>query len=664
MKYIKWSCVLCFLFTYAAWAATVTINSLPHAVGNHSEDEYDTLVLNGTKLTTDKYGITFQDDDKWVLLLEDDTLEFGSDTFDSTWQESFFITAFGIKIRSGCSDIVIDGGYILHSPLDTGGVPIDTSTEYYDGFAGRGYNQCIVAKEGGSRITIKNVREAVLRGSGGTNGTAAVIFAQGGADYLVDNCRLFNECTAFDDREDLQTAVIKMTDNSPGSYTNYHLRVTNSYLVSRSHCAIVMYGDSGDFHTDEAFVFQTDACSLKIDTRNDQFTGGPALGDGAANGYGIYARSIGPGSYITDNVFLADSSNNGGRGIFLLFSNGTIDSMIDISGNYVSIHEGSDDEFPTRYYPAAIKLRQWNHFIDIHDNVFVARFDSSDTWGTGRWFMGSVAVIEFGFASVHGNSPPHYINFVNNLCSAIVALPVDDGTTYEVACLKFEAADSLTEFDPTIVVNGNYLYTNGNHAYDFGQFDAASKFILCTNDTVDIDSSETGLLNGTHNVGFYTGSWGHAIRDAVYLNDAVDTSVVNIYQGVPTNNGSNELDIRIQRTVNVVAMGYNELPVPGAACSLFNVLDDLVFAGISASDGSVSGVATHFYSGDPSADTSFNDFTSKAILDADSAMNTAFTVGSTAAGGVDTLVLENTAGEEPTAGVKPVGIRLLGGRVK
>ena len=73
--------------------------------------------------------------------------------------------------------------------------------------------------------------------------------------------------------------------------------------------------------------------------------------------------------------------------------------------------------------------------------------------------------------------------------------------------------------------------------------------------------------------------------------------------------------------------------------------DQLVTSGQTNSGGMVSCTASYFYYNRNSADsTGFNDFTVKVILNQDSTIDSAFTVGWTAAGGTDTLDLANTVG--------------------
>lgn len=637
----------------ALQAATHTIYSLPYTVGAHSADLWDTLVINGSKLTSEKNGIYFAaGKSKWVIKLDDDTLEFGRNISDFTYPYNYWTTAAGIYIAGSCSDIIIEGGYILHVPEDAVGNPIDTSTPYDTLFAGRGYNHCISARDFVNGLTIRNVREARIRGVGGLNGTSSVLYIRG-KNILVDSSFFYNDITAFRSRCNFESTVIKF-DYPPqilGGGDSYHFRIANSYIESNSHCGIVANADPGNSHDDEFLVGEIEACTFKIDTRNDQY---PVFGGSCfsvTNGYSIYLRSAGPGSLVKDNTFSSGDLHNGGRGMMMLFCNGTAENMVDVSGNYMDIHEGSTVEHTPRYYVSALKLRQFNHYVNIHDNVFVTRFDTSSTSMTGWVPMGSAVTLEWGFNYAEPDKDPYHVYFQNNVCSSLVESPIASG--YQVSVLKFESSHKLTERDTTMRVTGNYLYTNGNHVYDYGQYDDGASYQFVYEDTVKIDNS-TGLMDGTYNVGMWpnayntTGFIGNVARDIVYQGDAVDTSIVHIWNGGPVANGSREEELTLERTFRMLVRGGlvsdTIRPVEAAICSVFNVQGQLVLTGLSNVGGMVSGPIAYYRGADVAGNLNYGPFLLRARYGSDFAQSASVDIGWTNSGGTDTLTLSNTVG--------------------
>lgn len=668
--------ILIFMITIClaapAAAGKYIISSIPDTIfqGEHSADVWDTIYIvdnnpaTSHKLTaSDQTAIVFgRDTRNWVMQLYSDTVIFGTDSSafpyiypfpdgSSVYQRRRPMgIQFGERYNGYCHDIIVRGGYFLNRP---GGVENDNlkDFEYTLGYDGTNrYTYCFYQPRT-YNITFKNVYAEIM-------GFQGYVLFSGFKNIWVDSCHFVDNTHAFTRRDWFQSAVIMLgygNENDLGP-DDYHQRVTNSIIEANCHTGIYASGDDPDSYTDNVFVGQIENCSLIIDTRNYLYplSTPPTLFHSTTNGYAINWRSAGGNSYIRDNVIVSGENYNGGRGMF--FQHCVGDSAngkyVDISGNYLNIHEGSVIEYPIVYYPCGVKFRRRNMWVNFHDNAVTYRADVRDTALQGYWDKGSCITFQFEMDVGDPVVPPYNIKFENNLCSALVVTP--NHQHYDVFAASVAGCDMFTEVDTSFHWQNNYLYSQGRFIFNFGSYDARANYVIIANDTMELDDIKNPGDQWVWNAGSWGGHEGIAGRDVTYLGGARDTLVTHQYPSgshgyfYPTSpmTGRDCL-FNLQRTLDVYIKGNNGLPVVNAACSVWNSYGNLVMTGKTSNGGRASGVVNYGFYAVRVADTlpaQFNNFTVKAGYGGDIAQNTNFTVSWIPSGGTDTLQLPNTIG--------------------
>lgn len=627
------------LLAVSVQAGQLVVSSLPYTVNqsSHTASTWDTITVTGTKLTSTTDGIIFTPPaHHWLVLLDQDTIVFGTD---STYRPAVYTGAKGIFLGSGIGgshDITIKGGYILHDPDNIEA----TDWSFVGNDTLNSYNLCIDAGYASYNVIIDSVKEARVRGYN------SHVMTGGNKMILVRGSRFFNDCYAYSSRCDFLTTCVKITGQSSSLLTGeYHYRIIGSYLEDNAHCAVYATGTARSVA--QSVVVQFDYDTVKVDSRNRRYTIASGTCASSTNAYGIQYTWGGPGSYIKNCVITSGSTYQGGRGIQLVQAIGTQANPIEIANNKIDCHEGINVEFGTLYYGAAVKIREHCTGVWVHDNAIVWTADTTQQiigiTGVPYQPKGEALMYQMGFDVGSAYLGPYYITIENNACSVKVLTNTPD-PDYEVAAVSFE---SYWYNDPTVIYRNNKTYSPGDN-YITGQYDGGGNYVPMTGDSCFRMAGSLLLHQFTFNISDYRGATGNSATDFYYGSGNLPTSVGHYFQGNPTASGTQ--DITLRRTLNInVKGGLNGRPVSGANVTVTNGVGTVVAAGVTDSVGAFNPTVNYLFFVRAGSDLNFNNFTFAASKAGDSHTNTPFTVNWNVYS--DTIILAATSGD----GVWPGG---------
>lgn len=569
---------------------TISNDSLPYVMT--SDYAGDTVRISGTKITTTGSGINVQDGATDILFdFGNDTLEFGTDYGDSY---------YGINIdRSSATNITVRGGTILHGVQNCGISGVDTA-----------YN-CIGLRIRGCNGLFLDSTNIIVGGF-----DATVVYTTGyqsyknlevrGGHYRHDGC-------GYTSREFGWGEVFRLTYPSSNiSGEEYHLKAYGVHIDNAIHGAFSAGGLQ--------YIYR---CTVTVDARNDLYS--YPEDDFHRGTTQAYAFSGGPfgGSRWHDNLILTDSNYAGLDGGFLL--GGVPDASFNgdtvwIYNNVVYGHRGLDSHYGYMNCKG-VKSKGGNRNVRILNNKFYLTVDTDSTELGGDNFRGRLAIGVDWYAYHDSNMvfENNYFEVKNVSASGIgetIGLRMRD---------DFGVARN----------NGwrnNHINTS-REIYSLGGYSPYGRNLLVVGDTV----GQAGHVEDWRN--FYcpsSSAYNNVFRD-VYYDGVPDTSMV----WVP---GGSNSDITLQRMLQIYVMGNNDLPVAGAACSVWNNYGQLVIDNTTNSCGLVSGVVSYWFESYAGDSTAFNNFRIKAVLGSDTVVYNNFTVGYTTEGALDTLKLLNTTG--------------------
>ena len=607
-------------------AGQLAVTSLPYTVNQsaHSASTWDTVTISGSRLTSTTSGITFGGSTHhWMVLLRTgtapDTIIFGTD--------STVANTRGIALGAGSHDIIIRGGCILHRPAN---IPLNYNGPYIASHEVNAGARAI-SLSNGYNILVDSILRAEVIGYG----LQTHVIAGGGKMMTIDRCRLFNNCYAFTQRDLFQATCVKSEglDNNILSPGEFHYRITNCYLSDNAHTNVYFAYDKVAGHY---AVVQMDGDTLYQDLRNKRYTAISGMYQSTTNGYAIDFTRAGPGSYIKNCVVTPGSSYEGGRGILLTHCVGTQSNPVEVAYNKIWAHNGPNTEYGgLSYNCVAVKLRQHNTGVWLHHNVITVTADTTTTLGATSYLPSGVALwIQPQYEAGGTSLAPYYLTIENNVCSAKVVTNVNN-SNYDLTAVNFETLDS---FDPSIIYRNNRIYSQGNFAYTFGQYDGGANYVQMSGDTVTLVSNSL-TPKVTFNPGDYRGSHDHWATDFYYLSPAT-FSVGYYYGGGPTGSGAQNISIR--RTISIYVKGSNGQPVTNATVTVRNAYNQSVLSGATNNGGRLSGPVSYRFESRTGTDSAaFNNFTATATSGTD---NTSLSFAVNWNSYRDTLTLTRTTG--------------------
>ena len=625
-----------------AFAGQYVVTKVPDTLlaGDHSADTWDTVTIQGTKLTSGTDGI-YINSNFWYVDLGTDSIVFGTD---STIRMGTYRGPRGISIGYQKHDITIHGGYVLHDPDN---IEADDSV-YVEGDSLNYYGICFKIGGQAYNVLLDSIIEARVRGA-----YYSQVVEIEGKNNRIRKCRFFNDAYAYPSRTMFQATVLSISCDSamltaPG---DYHLKVDSCYLEDNAHAAVYMRWAATQTNDCPNVKFYGD--TFVVDARNRKYVGFLGqLGKSTTQTYGIVGTRAGRGTVINHCAFLTGTKYGGGRGINLIGALGVEEEPIVICSSYFNNHEGYNQEYGpgSGYGCSAMKMRQSNRWVNIFDNVFITTVDTT-TDICGQYNPNGEA---FAYQVWENTSPPFHINFTNNICS-LKAITNADGYAWDCVAFKF---DYVKYLDTSSHFKDNKFYSQGTSVVDYGQYDGGGDFSLTEGNLLKLDTTGKVYDQSTFNLGIWGGNNGYD-TNIVSLNDsfaggASPNSVTHMYHGEPVLTGYQE--ITIARTLNLHVKGTNDIGVSQAACSVWSQYG-LVGSGFTDGAGNISFICPYAYYSRTAPDSvGYNDYIIRAQKDTAQAYDSSFTINQVAAIVADTLTL--TLGSNPPEGYNPATRRI------
>lgn len=618
--------IIC-LLSSALWASHITITSLPYTTTRSgTASEYDTLFLDGTKLSSATNGIIIQHN-YIVLNLGTDTLAFGADCGNAY---------NGITFYNGVHDIIIYKGWIIYSPdsIHWDAAYVDNASLSYTYPPANNNNECLEVT-GGYNVLLDSCNMIV----GGWNGQIINWISAAGYywpyQWEIRGGNYWNNCTGFYDR--CGGTAVSFNLWSYDTTSSYTVKIHDIVMHNSPHMAMRIYRKA-----------QVYACSLNLDVQNVFFTSpSGSVCKGLGNAFAIGLQYARPGATIHDNKITASRNHNGGRGIEVSgMGGGTTDSMITVYNNYVVSHQGND--YPEEYFfsgGSAFKWRNPVEYVHVYNNTFITytkgeccltqdcRDADTIKWADGRSasFYNSI-----GSLSEYSDSTPYAPAnsiFENNniICLALDNLAEAYGMSFET----IGAGDSTVK---TSDWSYNKIQSN-SEGIRFGEFNGSGSNVILVGDTiVGLDSSyRTGDF---YSVYFFSSNCtSNVMRDFVFQGLAEDKSV-------GYNSGVSNCDVAFERTLQVLVVDSLNYPYQGATIRITNDYGQTVGYDTSDANG-LTGIMCRYHWDAASGDSiGYNPFDIFASYGLDSASSLNFILSDSIF--TDTIQLIHTTGEIET----------------
>lgn len=585
--------------------AEYVISSLPYTISGHSGDQIDIYRLSGN-LSASTSGITISSVSNVILDLGSDTLFYGTSGSDNCTGINFR----GSSWSSHPHNVTVTGGAVIHSP--------GSSTP----------DRCRAMDLNGWENVVENVDMTVE----GTNGK---IITGGGPNFwgfTIRDCNLRSNVHSFDRRDLYDAAAVHIADcrgTTNGYLPSYtgnpvdlvHVTIDNCTIETAPHAGIVLYGRAEDGDYVVARLLNN---HITIDARND-FYSYPSgnLYHGTANAYGVVTTYLCGRSEISNNVIRSGTNYGGGRGLYFATTRRDIADTIKVYDNDIDIHQGPGDYY--RPMPAhGIRIRQTSiSYLHIKGNTVTARAD-------------------YNTATAHTDVVAHAIRWsptqgtsTNNVIENNTFRAISDGNSQMDGVCAAVVFDQAVVGQSGLIFRNNRLESTGS-IYKWGEGNGGADGWLFQGDTLAFIQPTANPR--TFDVGHLGNNWDcsdNVVRDAVYLNGTADDDIY-------LSNGG-DLELTIERTLNIRVLGNNDLTVSNADVSITNNYGNVVATGRTDDDGEFSAPVAYRYESRTHGDsTNFNNFRIRVRYSSDS---TVITHVISASNAVPVMTLDNTTGD-------------------
>jgi len=570
------------LITYgSAQAGQVVIgtNDLPYAASDK-----DTITFTDDTTISATNGILLGNTDSVVINGEGKTIRFGN----STGDDDYGIYCSG----TGTYDCTISNLRIIRE-------------EANDSTGGSG-NECI-RMSGSHDITFSEVDLII-------DGHNAHCVTQTGECYnvLFDRGTWTSNSTSFVSRHDYDGAVGLLGVGGGGS-GDYAFKLYGITIADGPAQGVRFKG--------KAIV---DSCDFTLDHQNTYPTGQNA------NQYAVLFRQMTAGSVVSRTTITSGKDHGGCRGILLEQGEGASDDYILIHDNILDLHCGPDAENGLGIL-RGIRLRSSStliSYLKVYDNTVTT---TADTAAATTHIGKTTVAIQ---CNTYTGSSEHIYIYDNT----VYARSLDDDA--EATAMGF--ANDIVG-GANIECYGNEFYSSNlivspryadgaDGCRDLLFYDNTYGFVDTTvatgNDSLFIATPQTWYIGYTAKT-----STGNVNINGTYTNGATDDDIT--FAGTA--------DLTHERVITIYVEGNDDLPVANAACSVWNSYSQLVLVDSTDGDGVVTDTVSYRFESDGADSTAFNDFTVHVWKEADYTAHTDFTVGWTAAGGVDTVTLAATS---------------------
>lgn len=505
--------------------------------------------------------------------------------------------------------------------------------------------------------SLRNVRATVRGENQSSNGAIHGLYASGQNIWgnVIDSCVFRNLCRYYHRRDHYLATAIKINDMR-GLYSGhilgydgdpedfYHFEV-NACSLFAHHAPLIGYGRSD---SPAPLRLKITNNFIQPDAANDKYSyPSGSIFWGASNAYSIGLTFPTGGTIITGNTCIAGTSNEGGRGIYVAATrfddSAYSEAPIDISGNYIDVHNGPDDNYrPNDCHGIRVRAGSPTNvirWVQLKNNTIIVRADADEeTIHTD--------LTAFGIRwSTEGSAGEHCVIENNRIFTYTTA---SGGTGQETYGLCF---DAFTVGGENIVIRNNYIASQ-NYPLAFGEYnDGAHDITVGPGDTIAFIDP---LVNArTIKLGHLANSWdcsNNELLDPVFLNGTSPDDIAVA--------GGGTLELTVRRNITIRALGaVNALPRSGATITVINDYEDTVLTGTTTSAGLVTGAVTMLYEtrvGTDSALDQFGPFRAYAEYGDSVAANINWVVGfNTAESALVTLSIPGVSGDGSYANQSP-----------
>lgn len=599
--------VLCLCAVASVEAGQIVVSSQT-TISTHSASLWDTVTISGTKVSS-ATGATITANVNYLYFkLDNDTIAFG--TGNASLARGIFITA---------DNIVIDGGYFIHSPTgtlanDAANPAWPTDTTIHDCAAIRISDQ--------TGIEIKNVRRAVVKGWGSDNQSGGVI--RGGNQFWVHDCdSLTNLYYAFNRRDYFEATVIRSSSGSSyipsgvlmhdgTAWGAYNFKVTNNEIISKCHVGIYFANyPSSDTTLGARPICIIDSNMISNDSRNTKYTSYPAgTYAGTTQNYALQITDAGPGTKIRYNTIRSGSAYLGGQGIHLVGLRGSPANPVEVSHNDIDVHSAGNTEYGVGFLNLAIKWRQNCHDLWMHHNRIVYTIDTASIVPDyGHPYSPYGHAVEDQTEWGGGDIPPRNILFENNACS----LKVRPNANYAGATLSGGAYNFAEGYldDASQVIRYNNFYSEGSAVICNGQTgsDEGADYRRLYGDTLSRKVMNFSCQY-TYELGVRGGSDIGMIATDVYYGANTSSTTEPSWSYRCGTGAVYPGDLTFRRTIHVKIVDYNVNQLPNATVTGVNSYGKTVLSGTTGVTGLVSAPVTYaWYSRTLTDSLSYNPLT-------------------------------------------------------
>jgi hypothetical protein len=604
------------LLPVIAGAANVNLTSgmLPYTAAS-----YDVITISGSYISSATNGILISGRVGVVLNLGTDTLEWGTAAGSS---------CYGIHILNS-HDITINGGTIIR---DQG--PGQEAGEYNWGVHLESDNYNITCN--GTTIITDGFNGKCVWIEPSTSTTKNLVF---------NHCTFTLNSNSFYGRDSYGGSALHC--NSFGASLaadEFHLKICSSRVTIASQIGFMLRGRCLIFDD----TINVDAQNVKWDTIYlDRGIEAP-VGPSADNCYAILAREVKGGTQIYNNLITSGTNHQGCRGIMIENSIGTAALPINVHDNTLHLHSGPTGE-NLEGILRGLRIRSMDGILDyvnLYHNTIYATTDTID--GTPAYGQEAVALeVELWYTS-----SSYYTSHIRVDSNTVYARAMTGGTnTKAVGIYDNPGTDtSLSTFSYNHIYSSNIIMRLASEYYTVGcrirEFKNNTLGFLDT--SLAINDSFIRHDTRTWKIGSGTSSEGNVASNDIYVNDALPTDI----------SWSGTGNITHKRTMQIHVVDSAGYPVHYASVWMKNKNGTTSFTTTTDVNGNATGVVTYVYGAYGASTINYNPFSIGAAYLPDTTIHASFTVAGTAAGGVDTLILENTtAGQRPPqiSNIQPVG---------
>jgi len=556
--------------TSPVWATQTVITSamLPYTANQAGTNYSETLTVQGTSISSATSGINFVGHDI-VFNMGTDTLVYSTGNGSSN---------YGLRFGNNYNVRIVGGWLINGSATDTSGsgcTGITFATQPHDIYIG------MLGNKAQSK-----------------NGHCVDSYGVGAGLYNVeiDGGEYWNLSRWYDSRCNYDGAAIRIDARTLSG--NYSISIHGITIHTSPGQGIVTMAPPTTPN-----IIHIYNNTITGDHRNDQYTAPGGVCFSSANAFDILVRCCRSGSTIYGNTLRSGTSYGGSRGLAIEMMNPeagyTPTTYVEIYNNDINTHEGPDNNHPKNTRSFAVMVRpapagetgelKWVHF---YNNTVVTGGDTATSATAYGSFPIAIGISNDVIANRN-------IIIENNTFRAYAAT---NGGVTSTAILLHGYTGSVSDPENSLIMRNN-RFESDYYAVKYVDYYGSVSGTLLRGDTIKLNTPlQTGYSTFFLGYGVGTQAVDNAIVDGVYEGSASDTNV-NFMNG-------DALELAIRRTLRILVLGNNALPISGASVTAKNLYNQTVVSGTTGENGLVSGIVTYWYESWADADSmAFNPFT-------------------------------------------------------